>query len=42
MIKSQKDKEIEKLAKKYSKKDKRLSWGTCIKKAKAQYRLFNQ
>ncbi|MEZ8084204.1 hypothetical protein [Enterovibrio norvegicus] len=42
MIKSQRDKEIEELAKQFSEKDKRLSWETCLKKARQEKRLFNR
>ncbi|MEZ8295846.1 hypothetical protein AB6D11_18655 [Vibrio splendidus] len=42
MYKSEQQKEIEKLAKKFQKSDKRLGWQTCLKKAKQQQRLFNQ
>lgn len=41
MIKSEKDKQIEALAKEYRRRDGRLSWPTCMKKAKAAHRLFN-
>lgn len=41
-LKSEQDKKVEKLAKQYRKKDKRLSWESCLKKAKANQRLFDQ
>ncbi|CAH7263283.1 conserved hypothetical protein [Vibrio chagasii] len=40
MFKSEEEKKIEKLAKQYAKKDKRLSWETCVKKAKESQRRF--
>lgn len=42
MFKSEEQKKLEALAQKFSKKDKRLSWQSCMKKAKEQNRLFNQ
>ncbi|MDN3661154.1 hypothetical protein [Vibrio agarivorans] len=41
MFKSEEQKRIEKLAKKISKSDKRLSWSNCLRKAQEQSRLFN-
>ena len=42
MFKSESQKQIEALAKQYRQKDKRLSWESCIKKAKLAQRRFNQ
>lgn len=41
IFKSEKDKKIQELAKKYQQSDKRLSWETCKKKAAAELRLFS-
>ncbi|WP_286036866.1 hypothetical protein [Vibrio sp. SCSIO 43140] len=41
MFKSDKEKQIETLAKQYRQKDKRLSWESCLKKAKQAQRRFN-
>jgi len=41
MIKSKEDQQLEQLAKQFRKHDKRLSWETCLRKAKSQLRTFN-
>ncbi|WP_390240858.1 hypothetical protein [Vibrio sp. R78045] len=41
MFKSAEQKALEKLAQSYRNKDKRLSWETCLKKAKQRQRTFN-
>ncbi|HFQ5052439.1 TPA: hypothetical protein ACGU7T_004563 [Vibrio vulnificus] len=41
MFKSDQEKRIESLARQYSQKDKRLSWESCLKKAKQAQRHFN-
>lgn len=42
MFKSEEQQRIEQVAKQIQKKDKRLSWKTCLQKAKSKSRLFNQ
>lgn len=42
MFRTEDTKKLEALAKKIQAKDKRLSWETCLKKAKQAKRLFNQ
>ncbi|EDL67451.1 conserved hypothetical protein [Vibrio campbellii HY01] len=42
MFKSEEEKKIEALAKKLKSRDKRLSWSTCLRKAKQQSRCFNK
>ncbi len=39
--KTQRERQIEELAKQYRQKDKRLSWDTCMKKATDATRRFN-
>lgn len=42
MFKSEEQLRLEKIAKQIQQKDKRLSWETCLQKAKSKSRLFNQ
>ncbi|WP_259655912.1 hypothetical protein [Shewanella colwelliana] len=41
MFKSKEDQLLERVAKQYRQSDKRLSWATCLAKAKAHLRTFN-
>lgn len=41
MFKPKEVQQLEQLAKQFRKHDKRLSWETCLRKAKSQLRTFN-